>query len=376
MTTRVLLAANAGSFLGGGQVSLLGLVERMNRARFEPYVVCPEEGDFLEALLERGVPALVRRMPSLRGWSGLTAPLALRPWIRLIHRYGIQLLHADGTRAMIHAGLAGRLASVPVLWHVRVLGSDGLLDRMLARISTRVLVNSDAVARRFDFMKSRSSSDGPTVIPNGVELESFARATRDPVLRRQWGLEGKFALLMLAQLIPWKRQDLAIQILSLLRKRGLNASLVLVGEEVASSRGERARLEELARRLGVDAYCVFAGFRRDVPQVLKQADVLLHTARDEPFGRALIEAMASSLPVVAAAGGGVEEVVEDGLTGVVVRSNSPEAWVGAIEKLYQDPPLRRQMGTAGRRRAEELFSIESHVAGVERVYEEVLSSGQ
>jgi len=117
-------------------------------------------------------------------------------------------------------------------------------------------------------------------------------------------------------------------------------------------------------------------FRRDVPQVLKQADLLLHTARDEPFGRALIEAMASSLPVVAAAGGGVEEVVEDGLTGVVVRSNSPEAWVGAIEKLYQDPPLRRQMGTAGRRRAEELFSIQSHVAGVERVYEEVLSSGQ
>jgi len=231
-------------------VSLLGLVERMNRARFEPYVVCPEEGDFLEALLERGVPALVRRMPSLRGWSGLTAPLALRPWIQLIHRYGIQLLHADGTRAMIHAGLAGRLASVPVLWHVRVLGSDGLLDRMLARISTRVLVNSDAVARRFDFMKARSSSDGPTVIPNGVELESFARATRDPVLRRQWGLEGKFALLMLAQLIPWKRQDLAIQILSLLRKRGLNASLVLVGEEVASSRGERARLEEV-RSTGV-----------------------------------------------------------------------------------------------------------------------------
>jgi glycosyltransferase involved in cell wall biosynthesis len=104
--------------------------------------------------------------------------------------------------------------------------------------------------------------------------------------------------------------------------------------------------------------------------------LLLHTARNEPFGRALIEAMASGLPVVTSDGGGVEEVVEDGVTGVVVRSDSPEMWSETIERLYRDQPLRRQMGVAGRRRAEEHFSVASHVAGVERVYEEVLSSAQ
>ncbi len=86
--------------------------------------------------------------------------------------------------------------------------------------------------------------------------------------------------------------------------------------------------------------------------------------------------MASSLAVVAAGGGGVEEVVQDGETGVVVRSASPQVWAEAIERLYRDQPLRRQMGAAGRRRAEEHFSVESHVASVERVYEEVLSSPQ
>ena len=376
MTTRVLLVANTGTFVGGGQVSLLGLVDRLNRDRFEPYVVCPEEGDFLEALLERGIPTLVRRMPSFRGLSALTVPFAIRSWLELVRRYEIELLHANGTRAMLHAGLVGKLASVPVLWHVRVLGTDGLLDRALARLSTRVLVNSHAVAHRFDFLGAPSSSRGPNVIHNGVDLTPFARAQPDPALRREWGLEGKFVLALLAQLIPWKRQDLAIEILSLLRARGLDATLVLVGDEVPSSRGERARLEDIAKRRGVGSHCIFAGFRRDVPEVLKQADLLLHTARDEPFGRALIEAMASSLAVVAASGGGVEEVVQDGKTGVVVRSAAPEVWAEAIERLYRDQPLRRQMGAAGRRRAEKHFSVESHVASVERVYQEVLSSPQ
>jgi glycosyltransferase involved in cell wall biosynthesis len=206
-----------------------------------------------------------------------------------------------------------------------------------------------------------------------VEFGTFDRAAADAGLRKEWRLDGKFVLLELAQLISWKRQELAVQILALLRGRGMNASLVLVGDEVPSSRGERARLEDMARRLGVEGHCIFAGFRRDIPEVLKQADLLIHPAREEPFGRALIEAMASGLPVIAAGGGGVEEVVEDGVTGVIVRSASPEVWVQSIEKLYRDQPLRQQMGSAGRRRAEEHFSIESHVAGVERIYEEVLS---
>ncbi|HEX9726038.1 MAG TPA: glycosyltransferase, partial [Vicinamibacteria bacterium] len=174
----------------------------------------------------------------------------------------------------------------------------------------------------------------------------------------------------------WKRQDLAIEVLALLRARGVDATLILVGDEVPSSRGERARLEDIAKRRQVQDHCVFAGFRRDVPQILKQADLLLHTACNEPFGRALIEAMASSLAVVASGGGGVEEVVRDGVTGVVVRSDSPEVWAQTIARLYRDRRLRRQMGAAGRRRAEDYFSLESHVAGVERLYEEVLSSTQ
>ncbi len=355
-------------------MSFLNLVERLDRSRFEPVVVCPEQGDFLEAVLERGIPALVRSMPSLRGPSGLRAPVALQSWLKLMRVYGIDLLHANGTRAMIYSGLAGRLASKPVLWHVRVLGSDGWLDRCLARMASKVVVNSRAVAERFDFLHNRSSARRPTVLPNGVPVETFDRAKPDAALRESWRLEGKFVLLELARLDSTKRQDLAVEVLSSLRERGLNAALLLVGGEVPASRGYRSRLEKLARNLGVEEHCVFTGFRRDVPALLKQADLLIHPATDEGFGRAFIEAMASGLPILAAAGGGADEVIDDGTTGILVRASSPETWADAVEKLFRDEPLRRRLIAAGRKRVREAFSIESHVAAVERLYEEVLES--
>lgn len=372
MKARILLVENSGRFVGGGQVSFLGLAERLDRSRFEPFVVCPEEGDFLEAVLERGIPALVRPMPSLRGLGGLALPGALPPWLKLVGRYRIDLLHANGTRAMIYAGLAGQLARRPVLWHVRVMKSDGLLDRVLARLSTRVLVNSRAVAERFRFLGSPNGAQGPVIIPNGVDLLAFARARPDPGLRSALGLEGRLVLAVLAQLIPWKRHGLALEVLALLRARGLPAALLLIGDEVPSSRGYRAQLEAEARRLGIDQDCVFTGFRRDVPQLLNLADILLHPAADEPFGRALLEAMAASLPVIVAAGGGVSEVVENGVSGLIVEAGDARAMARAAERLLSDAGLRRRMGEQGRTRAEEKFSIEAHAARLGEIYQEVL----
>ena len=370
---RVLLIENSGSFLGGGQVSFLQLIEQLDRSRFEPSVVCPDKGDFFEAVVERGVPTFVLPMPSLRGLGWVSCPFAARSWLELMRRQSIDLLHANGSRAMIYAGLSGRLASRPVLWHVRVLGSDGILDRLLARLSSRVVVNSGAVAERFDFLERKNGGRGPVVVPNGVDLRSFAEARPDPALSKAWRLKGEHVLVVLAQLIPWKRQEVAIEMLAVMRQRGLNVALILVGDEVPSSRGYRARLEEKVRQLGVDGHCVFAGFRRDVRAILKTADLLIHTATPEPFGRALIEAMASGLPLVAAAGGGVEEVVEDGVTGRIVRGDEPSRWADVVSELLRNAPLREEMGLAGRRRAEAHFSMTTHAERVQQLYAELLS---
>lgn len=373
---QILLVENAGSFLGGGQVSFFQLATHLDRDRYDPMVVCPEPGDFYHAALEHGLHAELHPMPRLKGLGWLRFPTTVPSWLRLLHRHDIDLLHINGTRAMLYAGVAARMARRPVIWHVRVLdehGTDRALDRILVRLATRVVVNSRAVAERFTALSSSGLQSAPLVIPNGVDIETFAAATAQPDLRCRWELEGKLVLLTLAQLIPWKRQHLAIDVLHEVRRRGIDAVLVLVGDEVPDSAGYRRELEERTVSRGLAAHCVFAGYRRDVPSLLKQADLLLHTARNEPFGRALIEAMASGLAILASAGGGVPDIVKDGVTGVLVDSDDPQVWADHVVELARDPGRRRAMARAGLDRARAHFSLESHVDRVETVYDAILA---
>lgn len=375
---RVLLVENSASLRGGGQVSFLDLMGRIDRKRYEPIAAAPDEGDFLDAVRAQGIPAFVLPMPSLRGLGFLSLPRSLWIWKRFLHRHAIDLIHANGTRAMIYAGLAGRFSRRPVLWHVRVLGqkSDARLDRFLARLSSRVLVNSAAVAERFSFLDRSPKERGPDVVPNGVDVEAFAHAVPDEAFAREAGLAGKNVLVLVAQLIPWKRHALAIEMISELKRGGREASLVLLGDEVPESRGYRARLVDEAARWGVAGNCIFAGFRPRVAGILKLADLLVHPATPEPFGRALIEAMAAGIPVVAAAGGGVSEVVEDGVTGILLTSSEPACWARTVEELLKDEPRRHRMGRAARRRAEILFSSRLHARRVQGLYDEVLEGGR
>lgn len=370
--SRVLLVENSASLRGGGQVSFLTLMQCLDRDSFDPVAVSPEPGGFLDAVRDMGIPVFVLPMPSLRRLGSLSLPRSLWIWVGFLRRHGIDLIHANGSRAMIYAGLAGRLASCPVVWHVRVLDRDPWLDRVLAGLSTRVLVNSRAVAGRFDFLRSENAR-GPEVVANGVDLETFARMPADPILSRDSRLTDRYVLLVLAQLIPWKRHELAIEMLSVMKRNGCEAALVLVGDEVEDTQGYRARLIDKANELGVAEDCVFTGFRNDIPAILKLADLLVHPAKPEPFGRALIEAMAAGIPAVAADGGGVLEVIDDGVTGTVVTSDEPACWAHIVEELLRDEPLRQRMGRAARRRAEILFSQELHARRVEQVYRQVLS---
>jgi glycosyltransferase involved in cell wall biosynthesis len=112
----------------------------------------------------------------------------------------------------------------------------------------------------------------------------------------------------------------------------------------------------LREDLGLRDRLIFMGGRSDMPTVMAGLDLLVHTAIDEPFGRVLIEAMASGRPVVATRGGGVPEIVRDGVTGYVVPPRDPDALAARIRTLA-DPDLRSRMGRRSRERAVALFGL-------------------
>ena len=214
------------------------------------------------------------------------------------------------------------------------------------------------------------------VVHNPVDLERFSPERADPApVRAELGLGAETPLLaVVAQITPWKGQDTAIEALALLRERGRDAHLALVGSAKFVDKATRfdneaytGALERLTADLGLADRVSFLGERRDVPVIMAAAEVLLMPSWQEPFGRAIIEAMAVGTPVLATDVGGPPEVVEQGVEGELVPPRQPERWADSLESLLGDRERLARMGAAGIERARGL-SVERHAEAIVEIY--------
>ena len=179
---------------------------------------------------------------------------------------------------------------------------------------------------------------------------------------------------MIARLTEEKDHQTFLRAAALIAAQLPGTRFLIVGEDPDPAQIRQRELAQLARDLGLEEQVVFAGQRQDVPEVVAALDLLIHCARQEGFGRVLVEAMASGRALVATAVGGIPEVVVDGETGILVPPQDPEAVARAAVELLRNPERRTTMGLAGQRRVRECFSLEAHVAQVQELYEEVLAA--
>jgi glycosyltransferase involved in cell wall biosynthesis len=136
----------------------------------------------------------------------------------------------------------------------------------------------------------------------------------------------------------------------------------------------RSDLEQLAARLGLQGRVHFTGWRRDVAAVLADVDVVALSSRNEGTPVALIEALASATPVVATHVGGVPDVVDDDVTGLLVPPGDPVAFALALERVLGDAALRHRFGTEGRARVQDRFSLDRLLGAIDDLYHELLDS--
>ncbi len=339
----------------------------MDRARFVPVVACLHlEGEQLDDLAAAGVRPLAfdvgRRMLRPR------VALQVARLARFIRTERIALVHAQDIYTNALGLLAGRAAGVPVittrvdLGH-HVTGYRRPLTRLACVASDRVLVN--AICIRDRLVHEGVKLERVVVVRNGVDLESLDREARDPPASPP--PPGAWIACVANMHHPVKGQtDLLFAFRDLLRERA-DARLVLVGDGV-----RRPRLERLARELGVAERVHFLGFRRDVPALLARAALSVSASHAEGLSNAILEAMASRLPVVATAVGGTPELVRDGANGFLVPSGSPGALAGRLREALADPARARRMGELGRRMVERDFDLGQMRLGYDALYDELL----
>ncbi len=355
----LLMVSNHGDIVGGGELSLLDFLTALDRCRWNPTVVVPTEGEVGDRCRELGIPTSVIPLPGLR----YPNPAIVNSIARLhaLGRFtGSRLIHANGSRAMFYAGLTGIFLNQPVIWHVRVADRDAVWDRLLARLASRIIVNSLAVHGRFGWLRK------PKVhcVYNGVDLSRFYPRPPSQSVRATLGLPGNVPVVMsVGRFVQYKAYDDLLECAALVNQELPAAHWILVGE------GEcKEALQAQSKRLGLNGRVHFPGWRKDIPDLLALCDLFVMPSHGEHFGRVLVEAMAMGKPVVATSAGGVPEIVIQGETGLLVPAGAPPVMAQAIASLMRDPAMAQRFGEAGRSRAGKHFSLAEHVQGIESIY--------
>lgn len=346
------------SALGGAERVLLDLAGGLG----EPAgLLCPP-GPLSEAASAAGlhVEALHPRRLELRGSVAdrAAAPLRLaaqaREVRRSVRRLGPQTVIAWSMRPLLtcSVALAGlRRGPALVFQHNDVLPGPavGAAVRAAARRADRVACFSQAMAEDLD--PGGAQAGRLEVIHPGVDLERFTPAGPPPP-----GAQPE--ALLLGAIAGWKRPELALELVAVAARRlpGLHltvagAPLGEVGERLLVALRERAQRDDLRGRV------TFAGRVDDPRPALARASCLLHCADREPFGLALVEALASGRPVVAPAAAGPLEIVDESC-GRLYPPGDVRAGAEALAGVLSDPEQAARMGAAGRERAESLFSLE------------------
>lgn len=368
---------------GGAEKMLFELIRRLPADRYSTRViVLKAPGRTAERIRELGIPLDSLKLPGASGLgTARQLPKAFGRLVNLLRADPPQILHCWLFQANFLGRVAARIAGVPVnLSSLRVIemehGIQYPLDHCTRGLVTRYLAVAEAVARHYR-ANLGLGADRITVIPNGIDATVF-RGHEPSVLRQELGLPlGVPVIGSMGRLHRQKGVDLLIRTLPKLWARFPELVLLVAGEGP-----EREELEELAEASGAEGRVKFLGEFLRAPEFMAGLDLLVLPSRWEGMPNVVLEAMAAGRAVVAAAAGGVPELVISGIakaagtgeTGIMVSPERPELLAEAVAALLADEPRRIAMGQAARARVAAEFSLEKMVARYIALYDELIAA--
>jgi glycosyltransferase involved in cell wall biosynthesis len=374
MIKNILYIADTGAIKGGGEISLLALLENLDRKSFRPVVCLPEQGDLGERLKALGIRVHIfsyRRLVNPFNMGNTLS--AIRSFVDIIREERICLVHTNCSGGVIFmAGKACSRAGIPLISHARTVEAGKVSDFFQSRLSTRVIATSTAVAKQFAFFKAK---DNVRIVPNAVDSAKFQpNSQARQAIRRQLGCaEQEFLVGNVSSYQPGKGLEYFIKAAANVSRKMPDVRFLIAGFEIAGSKVYRESLERLSARVGLKDKITFWINRTDIPDILSALDVFAFSTLKEGFGRVVIEAMANAKPVVAFASGGVTDIIKQGITGFLVKPADHKSLAARIVETLKDKDLAGRLGQKARIEAHERFSIQAHVSQIQNIYSEVLA---
>ena len=369
--------------LSGGELALLRTLPALL-----PYltvtVVLAEDGPLVGALTALGVRVVVlpladavrntrrsqvTRVPLGQAWTLAAYVLRLA---RLLRSLDADLVHTNTLKAALYGGLAGRLARLPVVWHVRDrIAADYLPGPAVAAVRglawllpSAMIANSQATLATLPSGR-RWGGLAASVVPNALVPDNVVRPELSPPGRGE-----VFTVGVVGRLSPWKGQQVFLAaVAQAFPDRCVRARLI--GSAMFGEDAFEEALREQVRDLGLTETVEFRGFRDDVWAELAELDLAVHCSTlPEPFGQVVLEAMAAGVAIIASAEGGPAEIITHGVDGWLVAPRDAAALAVALRTLAEDEQLRARLAAGGQCTAA-TYTAERTAAGILAVYASV-----
>jgi len=357
--------------VGGAERQQTELIKRLPEEGYHQVVAAMDkQGRFLEEITARDIE--VNEFP-FTSFYDRNAVRQFRSLARLIKQQGIQLVHCHDFYSSIFGAIAARLVGLKKVITSRYERGDLLsvpqraVQRLAYCFSAAIITNSEATKRvmmKREYVPERKIR----CIYNGTDTVRFAPGRPSTELAKSLGFpDGAPIVGTVADLFPWKGHVTFMRAAKIVHEMRTEVRFLIVGDGP-----DLDKLQRLAGELNIADVTIFAGPRRDIPDLLALMSVFVLSSLTEGLPNAVIEAMACACPVVATKVGGTPELIDHGENGYLIPSEDPPALAEKALRILDDPELGSKMGADARQKVLDAFSIERVVENMRGLYAELL----
>ena len=371
MNKKRILFVSYTAVLGGGELCLLDFAYAY---RETSQVLLLTDGILKKRLEDLGVKVEVcqasRSLANVKVSSGLASLKSIGDLWRLgklvaQRSKAFDLIHANNQKGFVVSAIAKLFGGAPVVWHLHDILTADIFSSTNRRIAvtlanwfaTRVIVNSKATGEAF--VAAGGKRELLRIVYNGFDGEVFDRIDSDRAqsLRSELGILSDRPLVgMFSRLSYWKGQHILLEAASKLP----DVQVLLVGDALFGEAEYTEKLKNIAAQPSLQGRVHWLGFRQDIPELMKACDAIAHcSTAPEPFGRVIVEAQLAKRPAIATIGGGTNEIIENGVTGLLIPPNNSQLLAEAMQQIFSDRAATQKMVETAYAQAKTKFSIPS-----------------
>ncbi len=363
--------------VAGGQIICERILTALRKRGDDAIVISPNEGHFTDRLREKNIPVFL--IPFRKTYH-INRAFQLA---RLLKQEKVDLLH---THAMVPTNVLSRLAAkmvgIPCISHIHaenMFNKNPLIrsyqiwfDRLTSEQCFKLITVSEATKQ--SLIQEKIPANHIEVILNGIYRNEVItpQICREDILKKWLIPESHHLIGMVGRLSPLKGLDEFFESMVIVHKQISNTTALIVGEELEFNGQYEQKLREQAKRLGLSGNLIFTGYQADSISLINAMDFLVAPSKTEGLPITILEAMSVKKAVVASNVGGIGELVQDEVTGLLVPAGNSNQLAQAILRLLTNKKLIKQMGEQGFLRVKESFTEEKMVNQIFEIYQQAL----